>query len=86
LTRWVNRPRLADGQLDVVVNSAGIVGPNNRRVTETPTDGFEQVLRVNLFGSLRLCCASCRVRVLLESDACVTVQRARLPGGGRTPD
>ena len=43
------------GQLDIVVNSAGIVGPNNRRVTETPTDGFEQVLRVNLFGSFLVC-------------------------------
>jgi 2-dehydro-3-deoxy-L-rhamnonate dehydrogenase (NAD+) len=39
------------GRVDVVVNSAGIVGPNNRKITETPTDGYEQVLRVNLFGS-----------------------------------
>lgn len=38
-------------RLDVVVNSAGIVGPNNKKITETPTDGYEQVLRVNLFGS-----------------------------------
>ena len=44
-----------DGQVDVVVNSAGIVGPNNRRLSETPTDGFEQVLRVNLFGSFIVC-------------------------------
>lgn len=42
-------------RIDVVVNSAGIVGPNNRRITETPTDGFEQVLRVNLFGSYIVC-------------------------------
>jgi 2-dehydro-3-deoxy-L-rhamnonate dehydrogenase (NAD+) len=41
----------ADERLDVVVNSAGIVGPNNRKITETPTDGYEQVLWVNLFGS-----------------------------------
>ena len=40
-----------DGQVDIMVNSAGIVGPNNRRLSETPTDGFEQVLRINLFGS-----------------------------------
>ena len=38
-------------RLDVVVNSAGIVGPNNKKISETPTDGYEQVLRVNLFGS-----------------------------------
>ena len=43
------------GRLDVVVNSAGIVGPNNRKVSETPADGFEQVLRVNLFGSFIVC-------------------------------
>ncbi len=43
------------GRLDVVVNSAGIVGPNNLRTSETPTDGFEQVLRVNLFGSFLVC-------------------------------
>lgn len=40
-----------EGRIDVVVNSAGIVGPNNKRITDTPTDGYEQVLRVNLFGS-----------------------------------
>lgn len=45
----------AQQRIDVVVNSAGIVGPNNRRITETPTDGFEQVLRVNLFGSYIVC-------------------------------
>jgi 2-dehydro-3-deoxy-L-rhamnonate dehydrogenase (NAD+) len=45
----------AAGRLDVMVNSAGIVGPNNRKVTETPTDGFEQVLRINLFGSFLVC-------------------------------
>lgn len=43
------------GRLDIVVNSAGIVGPNNRKTSETPTEGFEQVLRVNLFGSFLVC-------------------------------
>jgi NAD(P)-dependent dehydrogenase (short-subunit alcohol dehydrogenase family) len=43
------------GRLDIVVNSAGIVGPNNRKVSETPTDGFEEVLRVNLLGSFVVC-------------------------------
>lgn len=45
----------AQQRIDVVVNSAGIVGPNNKRITETPADGFEQVLRVNLFGSYVVC-------------------------------
>lgn len=43
------------GRVDIMVNSAGIVGPNNRKITETPTDGYEQVLRVNLFGSFVVC-------------------------------
>ena len=43
------------GRLDVMVNSAGIVGPNNKKVTETPADGYAEVLRVNLFGSFLVC-------------------------------
>lgn len=43
------------GRLDVMVNCAAIIGPNNRKITETPTDGFEQVLRVNLLGSFVVC-------------------------------
>jgi NAD(P)-dependent dehydrogenase (short-subunit alcohol dehydrogenase family) len=39
------------GRLDVVVNSAGIVGPNGRKITETLTASYEEVLRVNLLGS-----------------------------------
>ncbi len=39
------------GSLDILVNCAGIVGPNGVKVVETPTDGFEDVLRVNLLGS-----------------------------------
>lgn len=39
------------GRLDVLVNSAGIVGPNNKKITETPTEGFEQVFAVNLLGT-----------------------------------
>lgn len=45
----------AQQRLDAVVNSAGIVGPNNKKITETPTDGYEQVLRVNLFGTFLVC-------------------------------
>lgn len=45
----------AEERLDIVINSAGIVGPNNKRITDTPTEGYEQVLRVNLFGSFLVC-------------------------------
>src|SRR6185503_10256999 len=41
----------AEQRLDVVVNSAAIVGPNGKKITETPSDGFDQVLRINLFGT-----------------------------------
>lgn len=40
-----------EGRLDVLVNSAGIVGPNNRRLDETPLEGFSEVVRINLVGS-----------------------------------
>ena len=45
----------AHGRLDLTVNSAGIVGPNNRKITDTPSDGYEQVLRVNLLGTFLVC-------------------------------
>jgi NAD(P)-dependent dehydrogenase (short-subunit alcohol dehydrogenase family) len=41
----------AHGRLDVMVNSAGIVGPNNRSIVETAAEAYEQVVRVNLIGS-----------------------------------
>ena len=43
------------GRLDIAVNSAGIVGPNNKKVTETPAEGYAEVLKVNLFGSFVVC-------------------------------
>lgn len=39
------------GRFDILINSAGIVGPNNRKITDTPADAYADVLRVNLFGS-----------------------------------
>jgi 3-oxoacyl-[acyl-carrier protein] reductase len=45
----------AHGRLDIAVNSAGIVGPNNKKVTDTPADGYAEVLKVNLFGSFVVC-------------------------------
>src|SRR5690349_10879156 len=46
----------AEGQrLDIMVNSAAIVGPNGKKITETPSDGFELTLRINLFGTFLVC-------------------------------
>lgn len=39
------------GQLDVVVNSAGIVGPTSTNITTYTTTDFENVCAVNLLGS-----------------------------------
>ncbi|RCR65939.1 SDR family NAD(P)-dependent oxidoreductase [Larkinella punicea] len=39
------------GQLDVVVHSAGIVGPTSTNITSYATADFEKLLAVNLFGS-----------------------------------
>ena len=39
------------GRIDIVVNCAGIVGPNARRVTEVEVDEFDEVYAVNLRGS-----------------------------------
>ena len=39
------------GKLDVVVHSAGIVGPTSTNITSYATADFEKLLAVNLFGS-----------------------------------
>ena len=39
------------GRLDVVVHSAGIVGPTSTRITDFSKDDFEKVCRINLTGS-----------------------------------
>ncbi|MDX2052110.1 MAG: SDR family NAD(P)-dependent oxidoreductase [Polyangiaceae bacterium] len=39
------------GRLDVVVNSAGIVGPSGRKLTDVSVEEFDAVYRVNLRGS-----------------------------------
>ena len=39
------------GRLDVLVNSAGIVGPNGRKITDVSLDEYEQTYQVNLRGS-----------------------------------
>lgn len=42
------------GRLDVLVNSAGIVGPTSTNINEYTSADFERVLRVNLFGPFYL--------------------------------
>ncbi|HRI14176.1 MAG TPA: SDR family NAD(P)-dependent oxidoreductase [Verrucomicrobiota bacterium] len=39
------------GRLDIMVNSAGIVGPTNRKIVDVPLTGFDEVQAVNLRGS-----------------------------------
>jgi 3-oxoacyl-[acyl-carrier protein] reductase len=39
------------GQVDVVVNCAGIVGPNGMKIVDVPTGEFDDVINVNLKGS-----------------------------------
>ncbi len=39
------------GSLEVVVNSAGIVGPNGKKIVDVPVEGFDKVVAVNLRGS-----------------------------------
>ena len=38
-------------RLDIMVNCAGIVGPNGVRLAEVPTNGFDEVIEINLRGS-----------------------------------
>lgn len=45
----------AAGRLDVMVNCAGIVGPNGVKITEVPLSGFDQVQAVNVRGSFLTC-------------------------------
>ena len=39
------------GRLDIVVNSAGIVGPTSTKIVDYSTEDFRRVMEVNLFGS-----------------------------------
>ena len=42
------------GRLDIMVNSAGVVGATNTNLTDYTSQEFERTLRVNLFGSFYL--------------------------------
>lgn len=39
------------GRLDIVVNSAGVVGPTSTKIVDFKSADFERVLQINLFGS-----------------------------------
>lgn len=47
----VERVMNAAKRLDILVNCAGIPGPTNTKITEYATRDFDQVVRVNLYGS-----------------------------------
>lgn len=42
---------LAFGKVDIMVNSAGIVGPTNTRITEYSVEDFDKIYSVNLRGA-----------------------------------
>ena len=39
------------GKIDVMVNSAGIVGPTNIKVTDYPVEKYDEIYRINLRGA-----------------------------------
>lgn len=45
------RKVLEEGQVSIVVNSAGVVGPNGKNTTEVGLEEFEKTCRINLTGS-----------------------------------
>ncbi|MBE2269404.1 MAG: SDR family oxidoreductase [Anaerolinea sp.] len=42
------------GRLDIAVNSAGVVGMTSTNIVDYPTEEFQRVLAINLFGSFYL--------------------------------
>ena len=68
-------------QLDILVNAAGII----RRAAEHEPDVFEQVIAVNLNGSMR-CCQAAKP-LLLQSKGCVVNVASMLSffGGAHAP-
>lgn len=43
------------GRLDIMVNCAGIVGPNGRKTTDVGLDEFDRTIAINLRGSFLMC-------------------------------
>ncbi len=68
-------------QLDIVVNCAGII----KRGAELETEVFEQVIAVNLTGTMRVCAAS--RELLRQSGGCIVNTASMLSffGGGLVP-
>jgi NAD(P)-dependent dehydrogenase (short-subunit alcohol dehydrogenase family) len=68
-------------RLDVLINAAGII----RRVAEFEIDTFEQVLDVNLTGTMRLCTA-CRPALASKGGAIINIaSMLSFFGGGLVP-
>jgi 2-dehydro-3-deoxy-L-rhamnonate dehydrogenase (NAD+) len=49
--RGMEQVEAAYGKIDIMVNSAGIVGPTNTFITDYPTEAFDQIYAVNLRGT-----------------------------------
>lgn len=47
----VNRVKEDFGRIDIMVNSAGIVGPTSTKITDYPTEEFDRIYEINLKGS-----------------------------------
>lgn len=51
VSRSFGQVELAYGKIDVMINSAGIIGPTNTKITDYPTEAFEKIYAVNLRGT-----------------------------------
>jgi len=49
--KGIEEVKAAYGKIDIMVNSAGIVGPSNTCITEYSVEAFDQIYAVNLRGS-----------------------------------
>ena len=47
----INSVETKYGKIDIMVNSAGIVGPTNTRITDYPVEEYDKIYAVNLRGS-----------------------------------
>ncbi len=54
------------GQLDIVVNCAGIIGPSATKIADYPLAAFEKVLKVNLVGTFLV--TQCAIRHMLPRN------------------
>ena len=46
-----NAVKMRFGKVDIMINSAGIVGPTNTKITDYPITAYDQIYQVNLRGS-----------------------------------